>query len=69
MVTPTGVPENTLSFILSAAFTPFEWLEIDGSLGSYFIENENHISGLHGIDVQGSLGVQFFLGRKPYDRR
>ena len=69
MKTPTGISENTLSFILSAAVTPFEWIEIDGSLATYFIENTAHVSGVRSTDVQGSLGVQFFLGRKPYERR
>lgn len=69
MTTPSGTSENTLSFILSAGFTPFDWMEIDGSFATYFIENQGHQLGKRGIDVQGSLGVQFFLGRKPYERR
>lgn len=69
MKTPTGTPENTLSFVLSGSWFPFDWIQVDASFGVYFIQNLNHQAGVGATDLQGSLGVQFYLGRKPYHRR
>ncbi|MDD2232982.1 MAG: capsule assembly Wzi family protein [Sphaerochaetaceae bacterium] len=56
--TPTGTPENDLSFCLGAEAGPFwKYCKLYGGLQIHYTVNLDHVIGQKDINVQGSLGV------------
>ncbi|MCL2832377.1 MAG: hypothetical protein FWD78_04330 [Treponema sp.] len=57
--TPSGIPQNTLTFGASARWKPFSFLALNGSAACTVTLNNRHIDGVNAAGGQATVSVSF----------